>query len=311
MTSSLTIRVLGSGAGGGFPQWNCNCPMCVGVRNGSLQTKSRTQSSIAVSADGCSWLLINASPDLRQQILAARALHPREGLRDSGIKAVLLIDSQIDHATGLLLLRESKQPLQLYCTSRVQEDLRNGFPLLTMLDSYCGVDCHDVAVDRAPFSMDAVDRSGRLRLQAFAVHSKPPPYSPHREAPVPGDNIGLIIENTASGRRALYAPGLGEIDDAVAAAMEECDVLLIDGTCWTDDEMIQRGVGHKLARSMGHLPQSGPGGMIEHLSAYPHKRRVLIHINNTNPILNEASPEHAQLRDLGIEVAEDGMEITL
>lgn len=308
MPQTLTLRVLGSAAGGGFPQWNCNCAMCAGVRAGTLHAHARTQSSIAITADRRRWLLVNASPDLRQQVLACPDLAPRDGVRDSGVKAVLLIDAQIDHATGLLLLRESSAPLAVYCTRRVCEDLYGGFPLLRMLDSFCGVEHHELAVDGQAFTVDAVPG---LRLRSFALDSKPPPYSPHRNAPAPGDNLGLIIENPASGRCALYAPGLGALSPAVSAAMRDCDVLLVDGTCWTDDEMSRRGIGSKTSRAMGHLPQSGAGGMIELLSAWPQKRRVLIHINNTNPILDEDSPERTQLRALGIEVAEDGMEIEL
>lgn len=303
----MRIHVLGSAAGGGYPQWNCHCTMCRAVREQQAGHTARTQSSIAVG-HGNDWLLVNASPDVRQQILAFPALQPGRALRDTGIRGVLLMDSQIDHCTGLLMLRESAQPLPLYCTRRVYEDLCESFPIATMLSHYGGTRWHEIQADGTPFAIEGLDG---LRFSAVALESKAPPYSPHRERPAPGDNIGLCVENSANGLKAFYAPGLGAMDDTVRHCFEDADLLLVDGTCWTDDEMSLRGVGRKLARQMGHLPQSGAGGMIETLAAYPDKRRVLIHINNTNPILNELGPERAELKRQGIEVAEDGMELVL
>lgn len=303
----MRVLVLGSGAGGGFPQWNCNCDNCAGLRRGTLRATPRTQSSIAVSAHGDRWLLINASPDVRAQINAHSALQPTGGSRGSGIAAILLIDGQIDHATGLLTLREG-DPLTLYCTDPVYEDLSTGLPLLRVLDHYCGVQRHAVPLDRRPFTVEAVPG---LRLVAIPLTSKAPPYSPHRNDPHPGDNIGLLIEDVTTGGRLFYAPGLGLIDADLRTDMRSAHCLLVDGTFWTGDEMQRRGVGHKTAAEMGHLPQSGAGGMLETLREMPAARRVLIHINNTNPILDEASPQRAELDAAGIEVAFDGMEITL
>ena len=302
----LKIKVLGSAAGGGFPQWNCNCDNCVGVRTGSLNAVQRTQSSIAISANEVDWLLVNASPDIRQQILAFPALQPARARRDTGIRAVLLIDSQIDHATGLLMLRENTQPLELYCSRMVHQDLSTGFPVLPMLEHYCGVNWHEIPIDGTPF--DVVGIEG-LEFSALALSSKAPPYSPHREDPHPGDNIGLQVRDGQSGRSLFYAPGLARIEPHLEPAMQAADVLLIDGTCWTDDEMMRRGVGTRRSLAMGHLPQSGPGGMIEALTPFGRQRKVLIHINNTNPILVEDSPQRAELAAAGIEVSADGMEI--
>lgn len=300
----MKIRVLGSAAGGGFPQWNCNCETCAGVRSGRLQAQARTQSSIAVSANGIDWLLVNASPDIRSQILATPELQPGRALRDTAIRAVFLMDAQIDHVTGLLMLRESRTRLPIYCSTRVKADLTSGFPIFNILEHYCGVDWHEVQPDGTPFTVPGIDG---LVFEPFALTSKAPPYSPHRAAPAPGDNLGLVIRDAASGKRALYAPGLGVIEPPVERAMREADLILVDGTTWTDDEMSRRGVGSKLAREMGHLYQSGPGGMLEVLDRYPQARRILIHINNTNPILVDDGEERATVSRHGVEVAHDGM----
>lgn len=301
----MKIRVLGSGAGGGFPQWNCNCHNCHRLRHQEMNGTARTQSSIAVSTDDRNWLLFNTSPDIRAQLEAFPAIQPREGVRDTGIKAILLIDSQIDHSTGMLMLREGK-PLQVYCSEMVRQDLSSGFPLFKMLEDYCTVQHHPVPLDGGSFTIPGIDD---LRFYSHSLKSKAPPYSPHRHDPHDGDNIGVIIEQISTGKKVYYAPGLGEIEPHVMAAMQDADCLLVDGTFWTDDEMGQQGISPKKAREIGHLPQSGPGGMIEVLGGVPETRKILIHINNTNPILDDDSEQRKQLTEEGIEVACDGMEI--
>ncbi|PXW28508.1 pyrroloquinoline quinone biosynthesis protein PqqB [Paraburkholderia caballeronis] len=306
----MKIKVLGSSAGGGFPQWNCNCRNCDGVRRGTLNARRRTQSSIAVSANGEDWLLVNASPDLLAQIAANPELQPARRTRDTGIAAALVIDAQIDHVTGLLMLRERDTPLPLYATDAVWDDLSTGFPVAPILSHYCGVEHRRIALDGAPLSLAELPG---VQIDALPLSSKAPPYSPHRHAPARGDNLGLTITNPRSGRRAFYAPGLGAIEPHVLDAMREADLLLVDGTLWTGDEMIRLGLSNKTAADMGHLPQSGPGGMIEVLDSLgPRKiRKVLIHINNTNPILVEDGPERRVLAEHGIEVASDGMTFEL
>lgn len=303
----MKIRVLGAGAGGGFPQWNCNCHNCQRLRNGQINAKARTQSSIAISTNNRNWLLFNTSPDIRSQLEAFPAIQPKTGIRDTGITAILLIDSQIDHTTGLLMLREGK-PLNVYCTEMVKQDLTTGFPIFNMLTDYCTVNHHPIAFDNTGFSIPGIDD---IRLYAHALKSKAPPYSPHRNDPHDGDNIGVIIEQISTGKKLYYAPGLGEIEPQVFAAMQSVDCLLVDGTFWTDDEMCTQNISHKKAREIGHLPQSGAGGMIEVLNGIDKARKILIHINNTNPILDEDSPERKQLDIAGIEVAYDGLEIDL
>ncbi len=302
----MKVLVLGSSAGGGFPQWNCNCRNCRGVREGTLRAKPRTQSSIAVSADTESWVLFNASPDILAQLKANPILQPARKLRDTGIAAIILVDSQIDHTTGLFMLREGA-PLQVYCTASVREDLTGGNPIFNVLSSYCGVNWHPMRTGES-FSIPGVER---LSFVAVPVASKAPPFSPHRDNPRPDDNIGLLVRDSATGGTLFYAPGLAEIDEKIASAIGQAECVMIDGTCWTDDEMIRTGAGHKRALEMGHLAQSGENGMLAQLRRFPGPRKILIHINNTNPILDEDSAERAELEREGIEVAYDGMEVVL
>jgi len=302
----MKIVVLGSAAGGGFPQWNCNCRQCAGVRNGTLRATARTQSSIAVSANGTDWVLINTSPDILMQIRATPALQPARARRDSGIAAVMLMDAQIDHVTGLLMLREGRQ-LPLYCTAQVWRELNDGLPLARVLSHYCGVHWHALPPDGG-VHVPGIDG---IRFTPLALTSKAPPYSDHRNDPHPGDNIGLLIEDDTSGRSVFYAPGLGAIEPHVEAALRKADCVLVDGTFWRADEMIELGLSHRTAADMGHLPQAGEGGMIAVLDGVKARRKVLIHINNTNPILDDDSEQRALLARHGIEVAFDGMEISL
>ena len=306
----MRITILGSAAGGGFPQWNCNCRNCAGVRNGSVKAKPRTQSSIFVQGDGGrDGVLFNASPDILEQIRSNPTLQPGRAVRDTAIAGVVLMDGQIDHATGLFMLRERGRPLPLWCTDPVEEDLSTGNPVLKVLGHYCGVQRHRIGLEGAAFEVPGAEHLG---FRAFPLSSKAAPYSPHRDAPVPGDNIGMLITDRRSGRSAFYAPGLGEITPALFDVMSGADAVLVDGTFWTDDEMIRLGLSKKTARDIGHLPQSGAGGMIDWLDRLPATaRRLLIHINNTNPILDENSVERATLAQHRIEVCEDGMTIEL
>jgi pyrroloquinoline quinone biosynthesis protein B len=306
----MRINVLGSAAGGGFPQWNCNCTNCAGVRTGTVRARPRTQSSIFIRPDrGQDGVLFNASPDILEQIRNNSALQPARSLRDTAIAGVVLIDGQIDHATGLFMMRERNSPLPLWCTDPVEEDLTQGNPILRVLSHYSGVQRQRIALDGSAFEIPGVPG---ISLRALALSSKAAPYSPHREQSVAGDNIGVSITDKSSGRTLFYAPGLGAIDAPVFDAMAGADAVLVDGTFWTDDEMQRLGISGKTARDIGHLPQSGPDGMIAWLAKLPaHTRRMLIHINNTNPILNENSPERATLARERITVCEDGMEFTV
>lgn len=304
----MHIHVLGAGAGGGFPQWNCNCRNCDGVRKGTIKATRRTQSSICVSGDGINWVLFNASPDVLKQVQEFAPLQPGRALRDTGIVGIVLIDAQIDHTTGLLMLREGTVKREIFCTEMVKNDMTSGNPLFNILGHYCGVNWHDVPIDGSSWEIPG---AANLKFTTVALKSKAPPYSPHRYDSHDGDTIGVLIEDKTNGKKLFYAPGLGEIEPHLPPLMEQADCIMVDGTFWTNTEMIDLGLMDKTARDIGHIPQSGPGGMMEELSKFPKARRVLIHINNTNPILNEESAERRELEANGIEVSYDGMDIIL
>jgi pyrroloquinoline quinone biosynthesis protein B len=306
----MKLRVLGSAAGGGFPQWNCNCRNCAGLRAGTLRGCPRTQSSVIVSGTSEeSWALVNASPDVLVQLGANPRLQPARARRDSAITAIVLVDAQIDHTAGLLMLREATRPWPVWCTDSAYADLTTGNPIFSVLGAYCGVSRHPMPINGETFAVDGVRA---LRWRALPVASKPAPFSPNRASPLAGDNVALLITSEVTGRSLVYAPGLLNIDEALWRAMLEATCVLVDGTFWSDQEMIELGISQKRARDIGHLPQSGPGGMLEHLGRLPAStRKILIHVNNTNPILDEASPQHAELMRRGVELAVDGLEIQL
>ncbi|WP_174989524.1 pyrroloquinoline quinone biosynthesis protein PqqB [Burkholderia lata] len=303
----MFVRILGSAAGGGFPQWNCNCTNCAGFRNGTIEARARTQSSIALSDDGTSWILCNASPDIRAQLHGFSSMQPGRALRDTGIAAIVLMDSQIDHTAGLLSLREGC-PLQVWCTDMVHQDLNVGFPLFEVLKHWNGGLVWNRIVPNAGFTIPACPN---LHFTPYPLVSAAPPYSPHRGDPHPGGTVGLLVEDRHTGGTLFYAPGMGVVDDVLLRCMQTADCVLVDGTLWDDDEMLRRNVGTRTGRDMGHLAQSGPGGMLEVLARIPEPRKILIHINNTNPILDMHSAERAELERREIEVAFDGMEIDL
>jgi pyrroloquinoline quinone biosynthesis protein B len=304
----MHIHLLGTGAGGGFPQWNCNCHNCKRLRSGTIKSSARTQSSITVSGNGEDWVLFNASPDIRAQIESFPPLQPARQVRDTGICSIILCDAQIDHTTGLIIMREHNKPWDVYCTSAVHEDMTSGYPIFNMLGHFRGVNWHEVETDQSSFTIPKADN---LIFTAVPLKSEAPPFSPHRHNTVPGDNVGFRVEDTSTGKNLFYAPGLGEIEDHVVEYIADADCVLIDGTVWTDDEMSNEGISDKRAKEMGHLDQSGEGGIMSILAPLTKPRKILIHINNTNPILDEESSQRAALNDAGIEVSYDGMDIIL
>lgn len=294
--------VLGSAAGGGFPQWNCRCENCRLAWAGDPRVKPRTQSSIAISRDGESWLLLNASPDLRQQILATPALWPREGVRHSPIAGVWLTNADIDHVAGLLTLRE-RQAFTLYGSTAVHAAL--DAPMFRVLDAA-------VVPRRAVEPGDSLEPLPGLAVEAFVAPGKTALYLESGEVAIgveDGATIGLDIR--ADGRRLVYLPGCAAISDIVRQRIAGADVTLFDGTTFTDDEMVAQGLSTKTAHRMGHLAMSGPNGSIAGLSDVAVDRRIFIHINNTNPVLREDSAERAFVLRAGWEIAFDGMEIAL
>ena len=304
----MRVRVLGSGAGGGFPQWNCNCDNCRGFRSGSLRATARTQSSIALSADGARWYLINASPDIRQQINAFDGLFPNRTPRGTPIQAILLTNADIDHIAGLLSLRES-QPLCLYSTQQVQKWVLESnavFRALCLSPTQCTWKTVSTSGQHELIGVDGKD-SG-LRSQAFAVPSKPPAYLMGLVSQWSEETVGYKITDAYSGRSLAYVPGIKQLDVGVAAVLGTCDCFFFDGTCWSDDELVAQGIAQKTALSMGHLPISGPDGSLAQLAGLRSVRRIYIHINNTNPLLIEDSPERRAVEEAGWEVAFDGMD---
>ncbi|MEO3779879.1 pyrroloquinoline quinone biosynthesis protein PqqB [Micromonospora sp. B11E3] len=295
----MWVRVLGSAAGGAFPQWNCNCPACRAVRDGSRPCRPRTQSSVAVSADYRRWFLINASPDLRVQFESFPALHPQDG-RATPLQAVLLTDAELDHTLGLLLLREGRG-LELHATAAVREILCSGTALVRTLEAYCPVTWRQV-VPGADVSLGA-----GLSYRAFDV----PTSKRTRFGPGSGQArvVGYRLTDEHSGRTAVYLPGVQELTSAVRAQLDGCACLLVDGTCWSDDELIRLSLAERSAREMGHLPIDGPDGSLRQLSPLQIERKIYIHINNTNPILLEDSPERRLVEERGMEVAADGLEV--
>ena len=314
----LQVLVLGAAAGGGFPQWNSNNEASQRARRGDPLARPSSQSSVAVSADGDNWVLLNASPDLRQQIFERRQLHPRTGVRHSPIRAVVLTNGDVDHVAGLLTLRES-HPLAVYATGRV---------LSVLADNAIFNVLNPAFVDRRRMrlgeSFEPQSKAGEelgLSITPFAVPGKVALYL--EKADAAGGNFGTVDEDTIAlrietlrsngggARRFLYVPACAAPSAALSAEMEGADLLMFDGTLWQDDEMQRQNAGSKTGRRMGHMSLSGPEGTLAVFADSPVRRKVLIHINNTNPILLADSPERAAVEAAGWEIAYDGMEVTL
>lgn len=305
----MRINIVGSAAGGGFPQWNCNADLSRRLRAGESGLAARTQSSIAASSGGSGWVLLNASPDLRQQIAATPQLQPSGGkLRHTPIAAVVLTNADIDHIAGLLNLRE-RQPFVLYATQRVL-DVLNANPIFEVLDRSI--------VERKPLKVDVAtpisgpDGPTGITIEAYAVPGKVALYLETGQeddfSDDAGDTIGVSLTD-ASGSRIEYVPGCARIDARVLARVSNCDALLFDGTVFHDDEMARAGVGTKTGRRMGHVPIYGDGGSLRAFAHAAIKRRIYVHINTTNPILDDNSAERTMVNQAGWDVAYDGMEV--
>jgi len=325
----MRIRVLGSAAGGGCPQWNCGCSNCRAARAHSAPAagaaqlapvKPRTQECVAVSADGSAWFLLNASPEIRSQIESFEPLHPR-GLRHSPIAGIILTNGDLDHTLGLLCLRES-HPLFVYATEPVRRGFVEGNVLYRTLQRFpgqvswrglqLGVEVELTRLGGGGGSGGGEVPSG-LTVEAFAVPGKLPVHleglgSSHED---PADNVGLLLRDRESGRSLLYASAVGELNDRLLALLDSADCAFLDGTFWSSDELIAQGLGDKRAESMAHLPIGGEGGSLALLASLRPRKRFYIHLNNTNPILREDSPERAAVLRQGFQVAHDGLEVTL
>jgi pyrroloquinoline quinone biosynthesis protein B len=294
----VRVRVLGSAAGGGFPQWNCSCAGCRAARAGTATP--RTQSSVAVEA-GDRWFLVNASPDVRQQMTACPGLHPREG-RATPLEAVLLTDAEIDHTLGLLLLREGRG-VTVHATAATEATLRRGTGFLTTLERYC-----PVAVVPVEPGVE-VALTDRLSYTAVDLPTgKEPRFAEVGSADDPGRVIGYRFHDRATGGTVVYAPGVADVVPALLDACEGASALLVDGTAYADDELVTQGLGTKTAADMGHLALAGPGGLLESVAGRA-GRTVLVHINNSNPVLREDSPERAAVERAGVEIGTDDLEV--
>ncbi|WP_425456736.1 pyrroloquinoline quinone biosynthesis protein PqqB [Denitrobaculum tricleocarpae] len=307
------MLVLGAAAGGGFPQWNSNNEASQRARRGDPAARPSSQSSIAVSADGENWVLFNASPDIRQQINDNPQMHPQRGVRHSPIAAVVLTNGDVDHVAGLLTLRE-RYPLAVYATGRVLEVLSANSIFNVLNPEF--VDRRSIALNQG-FEPRKKDGSGTgLRIVPFAVPGKVALYLEDESAgsnfgTVEEDTIALRVEDRKSGTYFLYVPACAKLSDTLTKQLDGASLLLFDGTLWQDDEMPLQGAGSKTGQRMGHMSLSGPEGTLAAFAESPVERKVLIHINNTNPILLSDSPERAAVEDAGWQVAYDGMEITL
>jgi pyrroloquinoline quinone biosynthesis protein B len=308
----MLIKVLGSAAGGGLPQWNCNGRNSADARNGVGGIAPRTQASVAVSANGKQWVLLNAAPDLRQQINATPELHPAPdgGPRNSPIKAVVLTNGDVDAIAGLLCLREG-QPLTVYGTARVLDVLASN-SVFDVLDPRLVK--RKAVIYGEPFAVEGPPGAVGIDIEAFPVLGKVPLYLEDEKAGADlgtqeGDTTGLKVTDTASGRHFFYVPGCAKVDEALHVRLKGAPLLFFDGTLYTNDEMIAQGLLNKTGERMGHMNMSGAEGSIASLAPLDIARKIFIHVNNSNPALREDSPERAAVEAAGWEVSYDGMEV--
>ncbi|MBV8578921.1 MAG: pyrroloquinoline quinone biosynthesis protein PqqB [Acetobacteraceae bacterium] len=296
----MKALVLGSAAGGGFPQWNCACRLCCLAWSGDPRARPRSQASVAVSADNATYVLVGASPDLRQQIQTNPALHPRRPGRESPVIGVILVSADVDGIAGLLVLRE-RQPFRILAPE----------PILAVINSNTIFGVLDPAlVEKTRLDPAEPIECAGLRVTLLPMPGKVPLYLEERGADLPEAGPSYAAKLEANGRSIVVAPACAEITSEVRAMLRSADTVFFDGTLFTDDEMIAAGVGTKTGRRMGHVPMSGPDGSLALLADLP-GRRIYLHINNTNPVLLEDSPERREVEAAGFEIAYDGMELCL
>lgn len=302
----MRIRILGSAAGGGLPQWNCQCDNCAAARSGSADVCPRTQSSVAVQASSGHWFLLNASADVRQQLAATSELWPPAAKRrGSPIAGCILTDAEIDHASGLLQLREGCT-LGIFSTPAVHQWLTRYLPIGPILASFAERPWTELPLDRTvELPLPSGEPAG-LRLRAFELGREAPRFVPATAGEAAGAVIGLVIEDVAGGDKLVYAPCVPVISQSLRTAVAGADCLLVDGTFWSDDEPARAGISSATASAMGHVPVAGPQGSLSWLAELPVRYRAYIHINNTNPMLNRRSPEFRAVTGSGVQVGSDG-----
>jgi pyrroloquinoline quinone biosynthesis protein B len=297
----MRIHVLGSSAGGGLPQWNCGGPNSVRARAGDPAVPPRTQPSLAISAGDGRWSLVNASPDVRDQLARFPGLHPRPGTRDVPLDTVVVTNADLDHTIGLLVLRESL-PYRIVTTPWIRDVLLEHNAVFRILEPAFGT----AKLDEAFF----LDRGEQIEAKLFPLPGKVPTWAQPLASNSAEATLGLRVADRSSGKRLVYAPGIQRLDTATLAELAEADVRFVDGTFFTRDELRALRPGALNAVAMGHVPISGPDGSLAHYRGM-RGRTLYTHLNNTNPILDATSPESAQVRAAGVEIAADGMEIEL
>jgi pyrroloquinoline quinone biosynthesis protein B len=300
------IVLLGTAAGGGFPQWNCWCPTCRVARTAPDQARPRTQSSAAVSADGGRWFLLNASPDVREQ-LGMLSLPTPAGVRHAPVEGVVFTDAELDHTLGLALLREARH-LQVWATDAVRDVIAHDSRILPVTQAFADVRVEELVLERLTGLCYRDGSSSGLRVTCFPVPAGPPRFAREER---PGHTVGLMVQDERTGGSCAFVPGCGGLDDSLVRRLGTVDLVLFDGTFWTDDELIGLGIGERTARQMDHVPVSGADGSLARLAGCTRPRRVYTHINNTNPMLLEHGPERAEVERAGLMVGADGMRFTL
>jgi pyrroloquinoline quinone biosynthesis protein B len=298
----MHVILLGTAAGGGFPQWNCWCPTCRVARNNPARAHARTQSSIAFSADGERWFLGNASPDAREQI--ARLPHPDvSGVRHVPVEGNVLTDAELDHTLGVTLLREGRL-LQLIATASVLRTIDEDSRVLPVTQAFAVVQTTEIELgEPTPINYRDGSPSG-LTIEMKAVRGDPPRFARREEV---GHTVAAFITDSATGKTCAFVPGCGGLGPRLLARLNEAELLLFDGTFWTDDELIRLGISDRPASAMGHVAISGPEGSLAVLSQLDCPQKVYTHINNTNPMLLEQSAERAEVERAGVLVGMDGM----
>ena len=302
----MQVILLGTAAGGGFPQWNCWCPTCRIARREPARARPRSQSSAAVSADGRRWFLLNASPDVHAQLARIPGPEPR-GMRHVPIEGVVLTDAELDHTLGIVLLREGRY-LQLYATPAAQSVIERDSSMLPVTRAFAEVRVEPLAIGGSTALGYRDGCPAGLTVTAFPVPAGPPRFASEE---LPGHTVGLLVRDDATGGVCAFVPGCGGLDRTLLDRLAGAELVLFDGTFWTDDELIALGIGQRTARAMDHLPVSGPDGSLEQLAALPARHRVYTHINNTNPMLIEDSPQRLEVERHGLVVGADGMRFTL
>jgi len=302
----MHLVLLGTAAGGGFPQWNCWCPSCRIARIDPARARPRTQSSLAVSADGARWFLLNASPDVREQLTRLGTATP-EGIRHVLVEGIVVTDAELDHTLGIALLREARR-LRLYGTEAALAVLEEDSRILPVTRAFAEVEVTPLSLGRETALRHADGTESGLGVTPVAVAGDPPRFA--RRAGE-GHTVGLWITDRATGGTAAFVPGCGALDAGLRQRLATADLVLFDGTFWTDDEMVSLGLSERTARQMDHLPITGSGGSLELLADLPSRHRVYTHINNSNPMLIEASAARRTVEQAGLVVGMDGMRFTI